>query len=238
MRRSRDPWRHARVGEQHDQLLPRWFVLLAIAAVVAAALTAAAAFVLYRPAQVPVAARRPPPAGGLTTAVGARNVGDSRPVVYRDACRMLAGVRVAGSPADPQLLRRGLAGLCNTGLPDDVAERLRRFAARGGVVRFAQFEATGVDSTARLDADPPVVLVNARFARTDPLWIAPLVVHDTTFLDRDPARAESALAARRAEAFVCERLLAGRRPSRGCTDAQALLAPPDPLAALRNAGFR
>ncbi|MDQ3709712.1 MAG: hypothetical protein M3387_10505, partial [Actinomycetota bacterium] len=117
--------------------------------------------------------------------------------------------------------------------------RLSAFAAAGGVVRFAQFEATGVDSTARLDTDPPVILVNARLTRTDPLWIAPLVAHDTTFFQGpDPGTAEAALAARQVEDLVCDRLLAGRRESRGCTDAEALLAMPDPLAALRAAGYR
>ncbi|MDP9405233.1 MAG: hypothetical protein M3O86_01310 [Actinomycetota bacterium] len=236
--RARDPWRRTRVGELQDQLLPRWFVLTAVASVPLAVAALVAAFVVFGPKEVPVAARRPPPAGDLTNGVGRFNVGTSAPQPYPEACPTLAGIRISGTAADQAALRTGLAGLCNTTLPEPVAARLSRFAAAGGVVRFAQFEATGVDSTARLGADPPVVLVNARLQRTDPLWIAPLVAHDTTYLDADPATAPGALAARQVEDLVCDRLLQGRRESRGCDDAEALLALPDPLAALREAGYR
>ncbi len=235
---ARDPWRRTRVGELQDQLLPRWFVVTAVVSVPLAIAALAAAFVVFGPDEVPVAARRPRPAGELTNAVGRFDIGASQPERYAEACPMLAGVQVAGTAADRAALRTGLAGLCNTTLPDEVAARLSRFAAAGGVVRFAQFEATGVDSTARLGADPPVVLVNARLQRTDPLWIAPLVAHDTTYLDTDPTTAAGALEARQVEDLVCDRLLQGRRESRGCDDAEALLALPDPLTALREAGYR
>lgn len=237
---GRDPWRRTRVGELGDQLLPRWFVVLALVSVPLAVAAAVGAFAVFGPREVPVAERRPPPpaSGDLTSDVGRFAVGASEPQAYAEACPRLRGVQIAGTDADRQALRLGLAGLCNTTLPDEVDDRLRRFAAAGGVVRFAQFEATGVDSTARLGADPPVILVNARLQRTDPLWIAPAVAHDVTFLDADPATATGALVARRVEDLVCDRLLEGRRASRGCDDAEALLALPDPLAALRDAGFR
>ncbi|MGH3664788.1 MAG: hypothetical protein ACRDU8_01630, partial [Egibacteraceae bacterium] len=195
----RDPWRRSPVGELSDQLLPRWFVITCVVLVPVAVVAAIAAFVAFGPDQVPVAARRPPPASALTTAVGDFNVGDSPPVPYAGVCPRLEGVQVAGTDTDQATLRRGVAGLCNVTLPPEVTRRLGSFAERDGVVRFAQFEATGVDSTAMLDADPPVVLVNARLQRTDPLWIAPLVAHDVTYLALDPAAAASAVAARRAE---------------------------------------
>ncbi|CAN5241683.1 hypothetical protein BH20ACT9_BH20ACT9_11040 [soil metagenome] len=234
----RDPWRRAPVGELQEQLLPRWFVLTALVMVPVAVAVVVAALASSGPARLPVAARRPPPSGGLTSDVGRFRTGDSRPVVYAGTCPTLRGVRVAGAAVDRAVLRHGLAGLCNTELPPSVDSRLRRFARAGGVVRFAQFEATGVDSAAALSRRPPVVYVNAKFARTDPLWVAPLVAHDVTFLDADPASARGALAARRAELRVCRGLLAGRRPSRGCEDARRLLALPDPLRSLREEGFR
>jgi hypothetical protein len=233
-----DPWRRSRVGELGEQLLPRWFVLATLGLVLAAAGAVVAAFTLFGPRPVPVAARRPPPAGGLTHAVGGYRVGASAPVVYDAACPLLAGVRIAGGDADQAVLRRGLAGLCNTDLDEPARQAVQAFARAGGVVRFAQFEATGVDSTADADAVPPRILVNARFARTDPLWVAPLVAHDATVLAAGEFTAEAALRARRVEAAVCRRLLAGRRPSRGCADAAALLELPEPLEALRAAGYR
>lgn len=233
-----DPWRRAPVGELQDQVLPRWFVVLCIAMVPIAMLAAVAAFVVFRGEEQPLAARRPPPAAGLTTAVGDFNVGTAEPVLWQEPCADLVGVGIAGTVADREALATGLAALCQAQLPDDVAARLGEFAAAGGVVRFAQFQATGVDSTADLAAEPPIVLVNARFQRTDPRWIAPLVAHDTTFLDADPATADGALAARQAEVAVCEAALSDVRSSRGCTDAAALLALDDPPAALRDAGFQ
>ena len=234
----RDPWRKAPVGELQDQLLPRWFVLLCIALIPVAIAAAIAGFVVFSPDEVPVAARRPPPANGLTNDVGQFVVGETDPVLYENPCPLLTSVRIVGSDADQRTLRLGLAALCNTALPPEAAGGIEAFARSGGVVRFAQFQSTGVDSTVRADLDPPEILVNAKLQRTDPLWIAPVVAHDTVLLQADPATAAGALAARRAEDVVCDRILDGRRESRGCDDAEALLALPDPEAALRNAGFR
>jgi hypothetical protein len=234
---GRDPWANAPTSELGDQVLPRWFVLTAMVAVVTAVGVMVAAFVLPRPAAVPVEARRPPSSAGYTTAVGQVQVGGSAAATYDAACAELTGVRVAGAPGDRAQLRRGLAALCNTSLPDAVRSDLRAFAAAGGTVRFATFEATGVDSTATTAPDDPVILINTRFRNTDASWIAPLVVHDATLQRRDPTTAEAALAARRAEAVTCDRLLGGS-DSRACADAAAITALDDPLAALRAAGFR
>ncbi|MGH8897993.1 MAG: hypothetical protein ACRDZ4_13470 [Egibacteraceae bacterium] len=238
-RKGKDPWRKAPTSELADQVLPRWFVLTAIVMIPIALAAVVGAFAVFGPDRVPLAARRPPPAGGLTTGVGDFRVGSSEPVSAGGMCPTLGGVQVAGTAADQRALTSGLDALCGVRLDVEVAIRLREFARAGGVLRFAQFQATGVDSTADLQARPPRVLVNAKFARADPTWIAPLVAHEVTFVELDPTLASSALAARKVEAQVCAALFAGgRRPSRGCQDAKALLALPDPLAALRTAGFR
>lgn len=246
-RQGKDPWRKTPTSELADQVLPRWFVLTALALIPVALAAVVVVFVAFGSDPLPPAERRPPPAGGLTTGVGDFTVGPSVPVPVEGLCPSLDGTQVAGTEADRAVLATGLQALCDIRLDAELALRLRAFAQAGGVVRFAQFEVTGVDSTAQLDASPPRILVNAKFARTDPTWIAPLVAHDVTFLQRDPATAEAALAAREVEAMVCERLFTGhagsppapsRRPSRGCNDAAAVLALPDPLTALRDAGFR
>lgn len=237
-REGKDPWRKTPTSELADQVLPRWFVLTAIAMILIALSVVVGAFVVFGRDRVDVAARRPPPAGGLTTGVGDLRVGSSEPVPVGGMCPTLDGVQVAGAVADQRALITGLNALCGVRLDVDVAIRLREFARAGGVIRFAQFQATGVDSTADLASRPPRIYVNAKFARTDPTWIAPLVAHDVTFLDFDSATAEGALAARRVEANICAELFTDRRPSRGCEDAQALLVQPDALAALREAGFR
>jgi hypothetical protein len=233
---ARHPWSDAPTGELGDQLLPRWFVLTAITLVVLAVVVLVAA--LFQPQRdaVPVEARRPPPSLAYTTAVGEVQTDVTEPEPYDAPCPLLQGVQVAGSPTDRATLRAGLAGLCNIALPDDAAADVRAFAKQDGVVRFATFEATGVDSTASREA-PATVFINARFQRTDPLWIAPLVAHDVTLRQPGHASAEGALMARRAEVAVCDRLLGTRQRSRSCADAAAIVALDDPVAALRAAGF-
>jgi hypothetical protein len=234
----RDPWRRAPVGELQEQLLPRWFVLTALISIPLAVAAVVGAFVVFGPDEVPVAARRPPPADGLTNAVGAFEVGDAEPASFDAPCPLVEDLRVAGTARDRAVLAEGLGALCDADVPAEAAEAVRAFAEADGVVRFAAFEATGVDSTTDAGADPPRILVNAKFTATTPAWIAPLLVHDAVALAGDPADADTALAARRAEARVCEHLFAETRPSRGCDDAAALLALDDPLAALRAAGYR
>lgn len=234
---ARDPWAKAPTGELHDPLLPRWFVLLAAVAVIAAVATAVAAFVVFDPEEVPPEARRPPPGEELTHDVGEHLIGETDEVPYDAPCPTLEGVRIAGTDSDRELLRQALAGLCNTALPVDAEAALAAFSADGGAVRFALFEATGVDSAAELDGDR--ILINARFEQTGrPRWIAPLVAHDAVMLAGDPETAETALRAREVEAEVCRRLLGEEDPSRACRDAEAVVSLPDPLAALRAVGYR
>jgi hypothetical protein len=233
---SGDPWRDAPTGELGDQVLPRWFVLTAIAAVVLAIIVLFTAFALPRRDAVPVEARRPPASDLYTNAVGEVQTGITDAQPYDAPCALLRGVQIAGTDVDRTRLRQGLAGLCNIELPADVTGDIRAFAERSGIVRFATFEATGVDSTASRD-DPPTVFVNARFQRTDPLWIAPLIAHDAVLRNRDGSAAEHALAARQAELAVCDRLLGGSERSRGCADAAEIIAMDDPLGMLREAGF-
>ena len=239
VRLSKDPWQDAPVEELQDQVLPRWFVLLAIAAVVVAVGTLIAAFGSIGRSETPVAERRPPPAdaaasaGGLTHDVGAFEVGGTEPVAYDQPCPSLEGVQVAGTAQDQATLRRGLAATCNVA-EGDVADALQDFAEASGIVRFATFTETGVDSTATVADDPPQVLVNARFSRSDPLLIAPLIAHDV-IARRDPGDAATELAARSAEADVCGQLF--DETPRSCEDAMALVELPDPVSALRAAGY-
>lgn len=182
--------------------------------------------------EVPVAERRP------VDGVGEIHTGDTQPVVYERACPMLEGIQIAGGPADLDSLRRGLAALCNARPEGVLWDRLATFSHQGGVVRFAVFERSGASVTSDLEADPPMVYLNARYSRTDPSWLGPLLVYETAFLHTDPRDAVGVFQARQAEAQVCEIMLPADRPSPGCRDAEALLGLPDPVAALREAGFR
>lgn len=240
--RSKSPYGGARVEELEEPLLPRWFVLLALAAIPVALGVAVWAFVVFGPEEVPIAERRPPPpqVGQLTTDVGQYNIGTTRaePLALAD-CPLFQGIQAGGSEADRGRIDLALSALCQGRMSEAVANRMRQFAQMQGVIRFAQFQATGVDSTLDLGEDPPMILLNARFARedTEPLWVAPLVAHDVTYLDQPPGLATSELVARQAEARACEVVLADLRPSRACEDAEALLDFIDPERALLDAGF-
>ncbi|WP_370324675.1 hypothetical protein [Euzebya sp.] len=238
--RARDVYAGARSEELAEPLLPRWFVLLALTAVPVALGVAVWAFGVFGPHDGPGAERRPPPAGDLATDVGQFNVGTSAPEpLTLEGCARYRGIQGAGSDADVARIDAAVSALCEVTVPEAVARRLQAFAAADGVIRFAQFQATGVDSTLDVSTDPPRVLLNARFARddTESWWIAPLVAHDTTFLELDPTLAASALEAREAEAVICDRLEEDDRPSRACEDARALVDLLDPIRALEAAGF-
>lgn len=241
----KSPYEGARVEALEEPLLPRWFVLTAVVAVPVAIGVALWALLSAGSTDLAVEARRPPPADDspLTTAVGQFAVGELDPVELAAECPVLSGIRTAGTALDRERIDLALNALCEISLPEDVGRRLQAFGQAGGVVRFAQFEATGIDSALDPSGDVPVVLINARLAKesTDPLWIAPLVVHDTTYVELEPGAVAAALAARQGEAVVCERLFdeafPGSDPSRACDDAAALLALPDPAAALAEQGF-
>ena len=246
----KSPYEGARVEALEEPLLPRWFVLLMVVAVPVAIGVALWALLSFGSTDLAVEARRPPPSpdSSLTTPVGQFAVGELEPVAIDPSCPVLSGIHAAGTALDRQRIEFAIDALCEIRLPEDVGRRLQAFGQAGGVVRFAQFEATGIDSTLDPSGDVPVVLINARLAResTDPLWIAPLVVHDTTYLELEPGSVEGALDARRGEAEICARLFDPASsdaafpesdPSRACDDAQALLALPDPAAALQEQGF-
>lgn len=233
----RDVWRRSPTSELTDQVLPRWFVLLALALIPVAIGAIVVALSVTDVPEVPVAARRPPPTATLTSDVGEERVGPLPPVVVDPApCGLLEGVAVAGTEAGRAVLVEGLSALCDAGLPAREAALVRAFADGGGVVQLAIFGDAGVDSTADLDGGR--VLVNARFLQTDPSWIGPVVVHDLLVLDGTPGTVVTALDARRGELAACAALFEGDLPSRGCRDADALLALPDAAAQLRSAGYR
>ena len=243
----RDPWRNTRVGEQGDPLLPRWFAILAVVIVPVGLVVGVVAFLNAGRGEVPVAERRPADADRFTSEVGALAAGDAEPQAFDAPCPVVAGIQVAGEQRDLAALRAGLSALCSGALPGEVVSPLRGFGAQAGVVRFAVFQRTAVDSTARplrvrhlgdrSVRHQPVIYLNAKFSRTDTEWIAPLVAYEAVMLASQPKAVTSVLRAREAELTVC-RTLGLEDATPGCRDAAELLALPDAAAALRAAGYR
>lgn len=237
---SRDPYATAPVGELSEPLLPRWFVLLAVVAVPVALAVFLVAFPFLGSDELPVTdVRPPPPAGGaFSHDVGEVTVGSAEPQPADAECPAVSGFAVAGAESDRQRLDTGLNALCDTGVSADASPALAALRDAGAVVRFAVFERTEVNSVVEVGADPPRVLINARFAGVpQPRWVTPLIVHEAVMFDGDPATAATAVAARRAELAVCEALFDPDDFSSGCETAAELLALDDPAAALRDAGY-
>lgn len=229
-RPRKDPYEGLPVDELEDPILPRWFVLTLLASIPIAIAVFVFAFFLAGGGETPLAERRPPPDGERTSAVGALETGDREPVPHEPECPAVDGFLVAGTERDRAQLGVGLDALCDA--PEDVRSRVAEFAATGPVLRFAAFEKTGVDIT----GDDDTVLVNARFSRTPPSVIGPLVAYQSVVASGDPSRASTILAARQVEAAACAAVVEVR--SRPCEEATELLDLPDPQAALQAAGFR
>lgn len=236
-----DPYVRARTGELSEPLLPRWFVLLAVTLVPVAAGVFLVAFpFLSGTDPVPLGEQRPPPPAdaSLSHRVGTVELGESEPTPAEPGCPAVEGFAVAGTDQDRARLETAIDVFCGLGLPDGAGPAFAALRDAGAVVRFAIFEVAGVDSTVDVGADPPVVMVNARFAHVaDPRWVAPLLAHDAVTVDGEPGTVDTALAARRAELAVCEGLFDDDGAPPGCRTARELLALDDPAAALRDAGY-
>lgn len=235
----RHPYSDAPVEELDEPILPRWFVLLAIASAIVAVVVFLVAFpVGGGDDELPLAERRPPPDSQLTHAVGGYELGSADPQPAELGCRPMEGFAVAGTDLDRDTLQAALAAVCEGGVPEGASSALASLRDREAVVRYAAFERSGVDSAAQRDADPPVVMINVRFAESeDPRWVTPLIVHEAVMLSGDPATAITALRAHRAQVAMCRSLFDTDEYSRGCEDAEELLALDDPAAALREVGY-
>ncbi|HKE98203.1 MAG TPA: hypothetical protein VKG45_04640 [Actinomycetes bacterium] len=244
--------------------LPWWLWAAVALSVVAAAVVAVALLRRATPERitVPLGARRSPPAAGRTHDVGAARASALEPSATGrftsvDAgCPRLAGVRLAGTPAEVETLRAAAGKLCALRSVGGIDQARTALRGAHAVVAFAAFERTGNESTALLAPQAGLalgqaraaVLVNRKFAGAVPERTAVLLAHEGAHLqppgDRDvPVTAAQELAARRVELAACDQLFHGRggpEPNRGCSDARELLALGEAraLAALRAAGYR
>ncbi|QBI20179.1 hypothetical protein ER308_11800 [Egibacter rhizosphaerae] len=249
-RSGKDPYEGLPVDDElGEPILPRWFVLTALAFVPLVLVVGGIAFLgfgtgLLGGEDVPAAERRPPPEGPYTTGVGELVAGEADPERIDAPCSAAEGLRVAGTEQDRATLYGAVDAACDSlGEVDELADGLEPLADHGAILRFATFEATGVDVTTDLVSDPPVVYANARYAQQAAELIVPLLAHEADLLraaDRgdelDGAR--TALDARARQARACEAAL--DRPSRACEDTAELLAleREEAVERLRAAGFR
>jgi hypothetical protein len=241
-----------------------WWLWLAVAVTTVAMVVVASALFGAVPDQLPVADRRSPPAGDLSHGVGAIRVPVLEPrnralLVRRQAgCPRLDRVTLVGTAAEVTLLEAAAEQLCalrSTAPIQRARDGLQKAAA---TVAFAEFELSINESTTDFGADPPRVLVHAKFQQGAAAAerVAVVLAHEGAHLadGRPPTAADepaarkaelepavSELEARKAELEACGRLFTGDvQPNRGCADAAALLSGDDAsaLQRLKEAGYR
>lgn len=225
-----------------EPVLARWFVVLLLAAVPVALGVTAWAFLSFSREPVPAAARRPPGDLVQTHARGQAVLAESQLVVPFGGC--VEGIRLVGDEGGIATARRALEAACQlaegTGA-EAVEEGLAALAVAGGTVRIAVFEATGVDATTRLEDGVPVIELNAKFQFEDATRATPALVHELAHLAQglpgEVLDATRELAAVELQLLACERLVFRGGEPRTCLDTRELLAEPDPLRALVDAGY-
>lgn len=231
-----------------EPVLHRWFVLTMIGlSVVAVGLTLALLTARTSPpaVELPPAERRPPGTPTVTHERGDIVLSETQDV--EDGVGCAPAVRLVGDEGGRATVRRALLAVCQQLRSRDdalapVAAGLDRLADQRGILRVSLGEATGVDSSARVEDGTLVVELAPKFQFDDATEAAPFLAHELAHIGGGdwPGEApdvDDELAALRAQAVSCERLLLGEDAPRGCADAGAVLDLPDPRAALRDAGY-
>ena len=184
------------------------------------------------PAQLDIAARRSAPSEGFShDVVKVEPAPIPTPIPeFRSPCPAVAGVRIeGGTPAQGRIgfvLQQYLCRIeADAFQPDEVKQAIR--GLRMATIRFGRFTRTGEQSTFDRTATDRIYL-NVDLARTsvDPIVIAPLLVHEGWHVAaQGPFTAEQEYGARLAEVQACRVVFrAPLEPSRGCLDAEAIVA--------------
>lgn len=228
-----------------EPVLARWFVILMLLLVpVAIAVTVWAFLSIPGGDDVAPAERRPVGGASVTIDRGDAQLGESTETEPGPTCAEPialvgdSGARAAGARAMEQTCT-----LLGQGDYEAAREGLRAWVASSGQLRFATFEVAAVGGSARVEDDAIVLELNARYLFEDARRAAPVVLHQLVLIgDPDwpgaPVSAERELRAAEIHADACDRMTFQTQDPPGCGDVRDLLAEPDPLAALIEAGFR
>ena len=222
-----------------EPVLHRWFVLAMAALVLLGLVVIVWALTAVRGTDIPPAARRPPGDSTVTHARGDAALGEDTSTDPGPQCA--AGIDVIGDASARAIAHSALGATCQLLQLENFAlaeEGLARWADENGVLRFAVFELTGVEDSARVEGGQLVIELNAKFQFEDGARAAPAIVHELAHLAQDwPVSAADELRAAELTALACSELVLGDEPPRVCRDARALLDEDDPLGALEDAGF-
>jgi hypothetical protein len=226
-----------------EPVLYRWFVLLMLALVPIGLGVSVWAYLSIPRGVLPPEERRPVGDGEVTIDRGDAVLADSEVTEPGPGCG--EEITLVGDDGTRAAARRALGATCQllatTAFPA-ASDGLVAWTAADGVLRFATFEYSGVESSARHEQGRTVIELNAKFVYEDATRAAPALIHQLVLL-ADPAwpgapvGASAELAATEAQADACQRLTFVDAPPRGCQDVEELLATDDPRARLVAAGF-
>lgn len=226
-----------------EPVLARWFAILMVVLVPIGLAVTAWAFLSFDREELTAAERRPPGTAEVTHERGSAVLNETAATEPGPACA--ADVEVFGDEGARAAATRTLGAVCTLlgrGGFELAEAGLERWAASDGRLRFAVFEKTGLDSSARVEDGRVVIELNAKFQFDDATLAAPFVIHELTHLGDGwpgaPVSAAAELRALGAQALACERLVIRDDPPRGCADAEEVLVDPDPLSLLEDAGYR
>ncbi|MFA9446369.1 hypothetical protein [Egicoccus sp. AB-alg6-2] len=226
-----------------EPVLHRWFVLAMLLLVpVAIGVTIWAATATIGREELTAAERRPPGGTEVTIERGQAQFSPTDELEQGPAC--FQGGQIIGDEGSRAAARRAMQGACAMiagGGYDEAVDGLRAWARSDGWVRIAAFEFSGVESSARLEDGRLVIELNAIFQFEDATAAAPALLHQLVLLGTPgfpgaPIPAERELQAARLQQRACAELPGDLRP-RGCLDVDELLAAPDPLQELVDAGW-
>jgi hypothetical protein len=227
-----------------------WWLWLVAAATSALMVAAAVALVGADRSAAPLGAGRSAPNGQFSHDVGEARVpaleeANRARVTRRHAtCPRLAGLTLVGTSGEVDLLAEAADRVCGLRTTEPIDRARRALDRDHATVVFAEFRASGNESTTRFAPGGPTVLVNGKFSRGPAERVAVLLVHEGAHLAAGgPPDAAGELAAVRAQADACQRLFPAQGrlgPNRSCLDAAVLLAAGETraLAALRAEGYR
>ena len=227
-----------------EPVLQRWFVVaLLLLAVVAVGVTIWGFASIDRD-QLSAAERRPAGGPQVTIERGQATLAETQDAAPGPDCAQ--AVRLIGDRGSRAAARVAVDAACEliaTGDFPRAREGLVEWIAADGVMRIATFELSGVESSARLEDDRLVLVLNAKFQFEEAVTGAPAVVHQLELIadpgwPGQPIGATTELNAARSQLEACRRLDFPAEPPRGCLDVQELLAEDDPLGQLLDAGFR
>lgn len=233
-----------------EPLLQRWFVIpMLVLVVIGIGVSIWMFTVMLSKDAITVAERRPPGTAEVTHDRGRAVLNDTRETEPGPSCA--TDIELFGDRGGRDAGRAALSATCQLLGSDEFPEAeagLQRWIASDGQLRFAIFELTGVESSARVeqmadsDASRVVVELNPRFQFEAGFRAAPMIIHELAHLGAgwpgEAVSAEDELAAMQAQHRACERLVFSDEPPRGCLDAELLTTDPDAIEELVDAGYR